>query len=481
MKGSLHTLDLREKLKQDFVASIDRKELTEAYHQQRYGHRLLDYSNIVFKVGKQCLRSWNGDIYHFDGRIWNCLSDSELRVMQYSLSDALVACKVDKDDVVKSIQKLYNSLCDGAKSSVLELSPSIVGFRNGIWDFSDIDNPVKYGFGEKMPVIRLLDYDYDPNATCPKWISFLKGILPDDHILTLQKYMGLACVYRRKMTHRVEESLWLVGTGANGKSTITNVITDVVGCWNVCNVALADLVSGNMDSRARLIGEQVVGKIFNICDEVQAYDITRYEDAFKSLCSGSPQTTRTIKGKFETKADIPFLIFSMNNKPTNSNMDRAMLRRLIFIPFRASVTAKDMDRELGSSLRNEYSGIRNWLIEGYKKLVKDDFRFTKAKMSDDEKRKYMVENRQTIRLFMNEKGLRENYHINQLDEKPKRVLANVFYAEYAKWCRENDYVAEEANAFYKWMNRTLSESQIHRVSLGVVYSIFCDHDLEYQI
>ncbi len=479
MSGKSVTFDLRDKLCRDFISVIDKKVLMSAYHQQRYGHRLYDYQDIACSIGKQCLRSWNGGIYHFDGMVWRCLGEDELRIMSYSIREAFVRCGVDKDDVVKSSQKLYSSLCDGAMSSPLQLSPTIVGFRNGIWDFGDVYHPVHHEFSEKMPVIQLLDYDYDVDAVCPMWLSFLKSILPSEHILTLQKYLGLGIVYRSRMSHRVEESLWLVGNGANGKSTITNTVSEVLGTWNISNVALSDLVSGNMDSRARLIGEKVVGKIFNICDEVQAYDITRYEDAFKSLCSGSPQTIRTIREKFATAYDIPFLIFSMNNKPTNTNMDRAMLRRLIFIPFRASATANDMDRELSSRLRHEYPGIRNWMIEGYKKLVADDFHFTKVNMSDVEKRQYMVENRQTIRLFMDDNGLRENYHINQLDEKPKRIQANILYSKYVEWCQNNNCDCEEANAFYRWMNHTLGESQRRRTNVGMVYSLFSDNDIDY--
>lgn len=487
MKGDLSTLssssrisgDLRDMLRKVFVSVIDKKALSEAYRQPRYGDRLFDYQNIVCEIGRQCLRSWNGSIYYFDGRVWCIMSDSDLRIMNYSLRDAMTSCRVGKDDVVKSGQKLFSALCDGAYSSPLQLSPVVVGFRNGIWDFSDIDHPVRHEFSERMPVVSLLDYDYDEDAVCPSWMAFLRSILPSEHILTLQKYCGLGCVWRSRMTHKVEESLWLIGGGGNGKSTFTSVITEVLGSWNVSTVALSDLVSGNMDSRARLIGEKVMGKIFNICDEVQAYDITRYEDAFKSLCSGSPQTIRTIREKFGTAYDIPFLIFSMNQKPTNSNMDRAMLRRLIFVPFRASVSQKDMDRELLSRLRGEYSGIRNWMIAGYKKLVADGFRFTNADMNDAEKRKYMVENRQTIRLFMDEFGLRENYHINRLDEVPKRILASVMYQRYCEWCSSNNYDAEEAQAFYKWMMRILSESQRKRTSVGVVYYLFCDREIDF--
>lgn len=479
-KGSKPTQDsLTSLLYEEFLSVIDKDDLVRAYQQQRYGDRLYDYQKIVRDVGRVCLRVHNGEIYYFGGSVWSPIVRDQVSCIEYALRDALVRYGVGKDDVVKAAPRLVSSLRDGAGVSPLGVTPSLVGFRNGVWDFSDIDNPVRHDFSERMPVLQLLDYDYDPDATCPNWLCFLRSILPQEQIAVLQKYLGLGCVCRTSMSHRIEESLWLIGGGGNGKTTITNTVTGVLGSWNVSNVALADLVSGNMDSRARLIGENVVGKIFNICDEVQAYDITRYEDAFKSLCSGSPQTVRMIGGEFRTAYDIPFMIFSMNRKPTNANLDRAMLRRLIFVPFRAKVTAQDMNRELDSILRNEYSGIRNWLLQGYKALVRDEYKFTKADMSEDEKRRYMVENGQTVRLFLDENGIRENYRVGNLKEKPSRVIANVLFAKYCEWCDGRGYDHENFNGFSRAMTKFGVEKQ--KTNVGTAYSLFLDKKLDYFI
>ena len=467
---------LSELLYKEFASAIDAKALTTAYHQQFYGDRLYDYQRIVREVGMKCLRSYCGEVYYFEGRIWKSISRDQYSCMEYALRDVLVNCGVGKNDVVKSSPKLVGCLRDGASVAPLGVNPGLVGFRNGVWDFSNIDCPVRYEFSDRMPVLQLLDYDYDPEATCPNWLSFLHSILPDGQILTLQKYLGLGCVCRRSMTHRVEESLWLIGSGGNGKTTITNVITGVLGAWNVGVESLSSLVSGNPDVRARILAG-VVGKTFNICDEVQAYDITRYEDAFKSLCSGSPQTIRRIGGDFETAYDIPFIIFSMNRKPTNANLDKAMLRRLIFIPFKAKVTDQDMKRDLDTVLKKEYSGIRNWLIQGYRRLVESEYKFTKSDMTEEEKRSYMVENHQTIRLFMDENGIRESYHINNLTEKPMCVLANVLYQEYVRWCEGRGYDHEEFNGFSRTM--TLFGVEKSRSNVGMVYSLFCDKKLDY--
>lgn len=464
---------LIRQLRDEFASGVDKKRVVEAYHQQRYGDRLYDYQNLVCDIGRKCLRSLHGVVYYFDGMVWKPFDKATNSCMEYALRDALRKLGIGKDDIVKSSQKLAGSLRDGAIMSPLCVSPSLVGFRNGVWDFSDVSNPIRYEFRDRMAVTQLLDYDYDPNATCPNWIHFLGEILPDSEILTLQKYLGLGCVNRATMSHRVEESLWMIGGGGNGKTTITNVITGVLGAWNISVESLSNLVSGNPDVRARLLAG-VVGRTFNICDEVQSYDITRHEDSFKSLCSGSPQTIRRIGGDFEIAYDIPFMIFSMNRKPTNSNLDKAMMRRLVFIPFRAKVTDKDIRRDLDSVLRSEYSGIRNWMMQGYLKLAADNFSFVGAGVSESAKREYMIENKQTVRVFFDDNGIRETFRVGNLDEKPKIVLANALFQEYCLWCDSMGYEHDEFNGFGRAMTR-MGVKKDHK-NIGNIYYLFFDDD-----
>ena len=56
------------------------------------------------------------------------------------------------------------------------------------------------------------------------WMSFLSKILRHRDIEVLQKYLGLGCADRRLMSHKVEETLWLVGGGGNGKSTVFEMV-----------------------------------------------------------------------------------------------------------------------------------------------------------------------------------------------------------------------------------------------------------------
>lgn len=460
--------------------SLDKKLLRGAYQQARFGDRVYGYQEVVLSACACCFKTYMGDVYYFDGKIWCPLADI---VLENALNKAMVKCGVPKSDLINSRSKLMYSARGGASMSPLELSASVIGFRNGIWDFSDIDNPVYHSFEDRMPVISILPYDYDPTAGCPKWLSFLSSVLPKGDIMTLQKYLGLGCADRKHMSHKIEETLWLIGNGANGKSTIFDVVRGVYGAGNMSYMGLDTLVSGSSEVRARFVGS-IVGKIFNYCSEVQADDISRNTDAFKSLCSGEPQTVRRLGHNPETAYDIPFLVFNMNHKPVNRNIDQALLRRLLFIPFRTTVSAVDMNRELSSELMRELPGIRNWMIEGYKMLVRDGYRFDTTKARDEETVNYMLENGQTVQVFLIKKGYNCNRRSGHWEDKMQWVSASAIYEDYVSFCEK--WLQEPLNqrAFGGEMSRLgwhESNGNRKRTGAGHVYGVFCETRIDYAL
>lgn len=476
--GKQDNLALIDTLTSLIYKALDSKALLDVYREPRYTDRLYGYQDIIMKVSSRVFRMYMDDVYWHDGRIWRPLEDF---VLETAINRALVKGGVPKSDIVNYRMKLLHFARGGASMSPLELSPSVIGFSNGVWDFTDIDNPVYHSFAERMPIVDILPYEYDPMAGCPKWLAFLQSILPKGEILKLQKYLGLGCADRKKMTHKVEETLWLVGNGANGKSTIFDVVRGVYGANNISYVGLDTLLGGSSEVRARFIGS-IVGKLFNYCSEIQADDMSRYADTFKSLCSGEPQTVRRLGHNPETTFDIPFLIFNMNQKPQNRRMDQAMARRLIFIPFRTTVSAADMNRELSSELMKELPGIRNWMIEGYKALVRDDYRFDLTEAADDEMVSYMLENGQSVQVFLQKKGYSCNRRTGHWEDKAQWVLASALYEDYANFCSQWLQEPLTSRAFGGEMSRLgwhETGGCKKRTSIGYAYGIFCETDIPY--
>lgn len=462
---------------------IDRSALLKAYQTRRRSERLYAYHSILRDACFRCFRgtSMSNDgkkciVWGFNGRYWAPLSPV---VFRDSVGQALIAAAGAGDFVVKGdwIEKqntLLSSAYAGVCVSPLEKNPAIVGFRNGVWDFSDIENPVYHSFTDMMPVTDLLSYDYDPESGCKMWLTFLGMMLSPKDILKLQKYLGLGCVNRRLMSHVVEDTLWLIGSGANGKTTIEEVVRAVYGYNNVSEASMGELLDRNQISRM-LTMSNIDGKIFNICSEVDVNDISRGSDAFKRLCSGEPQNARGIGENVRRIYDIPFLIFSMNQRPVNKRMDAAFRRRIVEINFNQSIREEDMDAGLGDKLKKELSGIRNWMVEGYKMLLRDGFRFDHTNSED-----YMEYNDQFFDIFARHDGLRSSAWAGR-GEKPQLVSFATLYDRYVDFCKRKGYGQETPSE--KSLSQDLKRLNYHKVrkAAGIFYEVYCENELDYAI
>lgn len=462
---------------------IDRSALLKAYQTRRRSERLYAYHSILRDACCRCFRgtSMSNDgkkciVWGFNGRYWAPLSPV---VFRDSVGQALIAAAGAGDFVVKGdwIEKqntLLSSAYAGVCVSPLEKNPAIVGFRNGVWDFSDIENPVYHSFTDMMPVTDLLGYDYDPESGCKMWLTFLGMMLSPKDILKLQKYLGLGCVNRRLMSHVVEDTLWLIGSGANGKTTIEEVVRAVYGYNNVSEASMGELLDRNQISRM-LTMSNIDGKIFNICSEVDVNDISRGSDAFKRLCSGEPQNARGIGENVRRIYDIPFLIFSMNQRPVNKRMDAAFRRRIVEINFNQSIREEDMDAGLGDKLKKELSGIRNWMIEGYRMLVRDGFRFDHTSSED-----YMEYNDQFFDIFARHDGLRPSAWAGR-GEKAQLVSFGALYDRYVDFCKRKGYGQETPSE--KSLSQDLKRLNYRKVrkASGIFYEVYCENELDYAI
>ena len=459
---------------------INPTRLVQACLHSRKNARLYDYCDVLREACSQCFYWRNGDVYVFDGRVW---IPYDVEVLKYLVRDALVSSVGEgnervKGDWVDSERKLFSYALDGIRSHVMEFNSSLVGFSNGVWDFSDMRNPVKHGFDEAMPITSVLPYKYDDKATCPTWTAFLHEMLREDDIEVLQKFMALGCGDRKNMEHRVEESLWLIGSGANGKTTIQSVIRLLFGEWNISNTRLDALLDRNIDSRMRAMGA-IEGKVFNMCQEISGTDIEKGSDVFKSLVSGEPQDVRVIGKNIHTSYDIPYLIFSMNQMPANKKMDKAFARRMVRIDFHSAVRREDMDRGLLTKLTAELSGIRNWVIQGWYKLERDGFSVQKPGRSDrmtDADIEMHIANGQTVDVWLDQWAfLWPSRHIGHDNDEVCLDIRSVdLYRDYVDYCANRlGCEPDTSNSFGRQMHDRLNfESK--RKSAGIHYRVYCD-------
>lgn len=216
--------------------------------------------------------------------------------------------------------------------------------------------------------------EYDASATCPGWLRFLELIMPDPAIRAcLQRALG-ACLFGE---NRAQVCLILRGPGGNGKSTLLNALTHVLGARDgfaqACKIEMF-LETGQANASAATPEEvNLPGARVYIATEPGARDVFSAKK-IKGLTGGDRRQSRGLYGGafFWTPRGVPIL--SCNRTPKIKDEDEGTRRRLVFIPFDVNLRSLPADQqrppdEVDAELRAEGAGILNWLVDGFRDFM----------------------------------------------------------------------------------------------------------------
>jgi putative DNA primase/helicase len=210
---------------------------------------------------------------------------------------------------------------------------------------------------------RLAPVAYDERADFPLFKEFLAEILPDRDVREfLQRWFGYC------LTGYAHEQVLVIchGQGANGKSTLIDVLSHVLGDYTVV-LPFSSLLSDDRrrggdatPDLARLPGARLVtasepelGKAFS-------------EAVIKTLTGEGRVIARHLREEFFEFAPQFKLVLSCNNKPTVRGNDEGTWRRVLLVPFTETIPPEARDKQLVAKLIAEAPGILNWLVEGAK-------------------------------------------------------------------------------------------------------------------
>jgi len=204
-----------------------------------------------------------------------------------------------------------------------------------------------------------LPYDYDPEAVCPVWESWLDERLESDaqRISLLQEYMG----YLLTADTSRHVALVLFGDAATGKSTVGKMIQAMIGEQNCSSLPLPAF--------GRRFGlSDTVGKLVNIADE--SVDINQQaESALKWFVSGGHMTVDRKYLPLTPIRPTARLVCCMNSWPEFKDQSGGWNRRLLVVPFRRRLAFQDQDSRLEDRLTTEAAGVFNWALQGLHRLT----------------------------------------------------------------------------------------------------------------
>jgi putative DNA primase/helicase len=277
------------------------------------------------------------------------------------------------------------------------------------------------GYDRKDFLTYQLPFEMDASKEAPLFREYLDKVLPDKNLqMILAEFIGY--VFVRHSNLKLEKSLILFGTGANGKSVFFDIITALLGPNNVSNFSLQSLTNESGYHRAKL-----ANMLVNYASEISPrMDST----VFKQLVSGEPVEARLPYGQPFTLADYAKLIFNTNELPKDVEQNEAFFRRFVIINFAVTIPADERDTSLARKIiSGELPGVFNWVLEGLKRLL-----YQKKLTQSDEVDKMIRQYRQqsdSVQLFLHD----EDYEKDVQAEMSLKVL----YNSYKTYCTESNY------------------------------------------
>lgn len=221
-------------------------------------------------------------------------------------------------------------------------------------------------------ITKLAPVEYHRDAECTQFESFLLGIMAGDVLLV--NFLQRLCGYF--LTGLTQEHILPIfhGGGANGKSTLLNLLLKLLGDYagNAApNILMVRRNEAHPTERADLHGKRLI-----VCIETESGH--RLAESFiKALTGGDRIKGRRMHEDFWEFQPTHKVVLATNHKPEVRGTDHAIWRRLKLVPFGVTYwdpdnpdEAKDkpaelkQDKYLSTKLEAESAGILAWLVRG---------------------------------------------------------------------------------------------------------------------
>ena len=324
-----------------------------------------------------------GDWMFYDGKAWMPDKEGlEARKSAKLLCDALrsyVGSLTDVDeDKIKALLKYCGQWSTSRyRASVINDSRDYGYLTNSQLDADDYLLNVENGTlrlqkdnMEFLPhdpnhlLSKLANVTYDPQAKAPRWERFLDEIMVgnEQKIRYLQKQSGLCLTGNNEL-----ERMWFLygSTTRNGKSCYLETLSYILGNYAL-SMKPESLAVRNNDSRtasgdiARLCGTRLV--VISEIPKRMPLDTS----LLKSLTGRDTIVARHLhQSEFEFTPKFK-LVCNTNFLPVTNDTTIFKSGRISVISFDRHFEESEQDKSLKSKLKEEASGILNWMIEGLK-------------------------------------------------------------------------------------------------------------------
>lgn len=433
--GSLHrdAVDRAIKSETSIGLTVLRSQRAEILNEGNVPDDLDHAKSIIQMLGSDNILHANDKTYTWRAEgVWRSFPDRNLKQLVQ---------KVLKQKGVEVRAPLVNSVADVLKS---EINKPDHQFNGGpLESINCLNGHVEHSHGkwQLLPHVKTeyrttqIPVCFDTHAQAPNFIKFLEQIFEFDEDRERKTECLLQMMGYSLMNHaRHEKFAILIGSGANGKSVLLNVLTSLCGMTNVSGVQPSKFDSSFQ--RAEL-----EHKLVNIITELSEGE--KLKDAeLKSIVSGEPTTV-------EHKYAHPFVMqpystcwFGTNHMPQTTDSSNALFRRSIIFTFNRTFAPEEQDKNLKDKLVNELSGILNLVLRAYSTVLQSGFSIPISSIECVQKWRKEIDQ---VATFIEARCMK----------KPEeRVQTAGLYAAYTEWVKFNlDTVPLHINQFSQQLKK----------------------------
>ena len=312
-----------------------------------------------------------------------------------------------------------------------------VNCRNGVLNLVTgqlVPHSTSFGFQYVLP------YDYVAGESSEYFLDWLEQVMQSrDELMESVLDMMAYCLWPTYDDHLFTI---LTGEGSNGKSTLINILTALVGKENTSSISLSQL------SFNRFAPSGLEGKLMNLSEESSGGEMGAAElNVIKNLSAGGKMR---VERKGENGYDFQNrtkMVFSANKPPKFKEDGHAIKRRMLVIPFDHKFESPDDN--VGDRLVAEAPKIMSMLVARIQvNIAKNSGKFKVSRggqMAAEAQDKMLLAGNSVI------EWAQEAIESNSNLPETRCIEVQEAYARYKGWCDLNSFKAFNMRNFGHFM------------------------------
>lgn len=377
-------------------------------------------------------------IYDYKKNAYELNSDRDIQRLYFKLLDNITGVKFTEYEAFKAdkfLKQIYIEIPKYNKIQTEFNEKMYVNCDNGVYSIADgtlLPHDPKYILTNKAH--SSFNPDYKDKFETSAFKEYLDRVTqkckdPETVLMLLQEMIGLAL---SPHAQEVQKAFALLGDGANGKSVIFAILSELVGgVENTATVGLERMSKKGFD-----LGE-LEGKAVNIDPDMQ-YKDSFFTDSAKSVVAGDMvRINKKYRDPENMNINITTIV-GVNRLPAPTEKSKGVYRRLAIIPLNTKfgspqeyrdgqvdyIADKNLVKKL--TIPEELSIVLSWALDGLTRLYKNNWVLTESTDCAQQIEDYRYESDSCMQFY--------SERLTKVDDPKQRIMVSDLYVQYCEFC-----------------------------------------------